>query len=263
MSDQLIDLSDVTFLIPFKKDSDERLRNINVIIKYLTKYFKTNISIIENDINQNFLLDGLDISPSKINYEFRKSDNYIFHRTKLLNDMAKNCKTSIISLYDTDVIFKIKQYINTVELLRSGTFDVVFPYDGRFINYDGNILNQILNTLDVETIEESQGGCYNPNSVGGSIFFNKHKFIEYGMENENFISWGFEDTCRAVRIQKLSLKCARVSGILYHLNHPTSVNSSNTKHKAYYDNYYEYQKVLSMSTEQLKQYIKTWNWIPK
>jgi hypothetical protein len=104
------------------------------------------------------------------------------------------------------------------------------------------------------------GGCYNPNSVGGAIFYNKNKFIEYGMENENFISWGFEDIERGFRANMLGLKIARVAGILYHLNHPTSDNSSNVRHKAYIDNNRELNRVQSMNKFELQQYIKTWTW---
>lgn len=185
-----IDLTHVTFLIPFKKDSDERLRNINFVIKYLSKHFNTNISIMEQDTEQKFVLD-LVSDNCKITYEFIKTDNYLFHRTKLLNLMAKKATTSVICLYDTDVIFTIDQYIHSYQAIITNACDMIFPYDGRFINYAGEPLNIILNSISLDGITEQMGGCYNPNSVGGAIFYNKKKFIEYGMENENFVSWRF------------------------------------------------------------------------
>lgn len=257
----LYDLTDVSFLIPFKKDSDERVRNLNFVLSYLGKYFKTNIFIIEHDTQQNFSLDNTIIGENKIDYQFIKSENYIFHRTKLLNLMAKKSKTQFICLYDLDVVFKIQQYLKCVEALRANVCDMVFPYSGPFINYNGEILNKILQEVSVESVLESEGGNYNPNSVGGAIFFNKQKFIECGMENEHFISWGFEDLCRVSRNGKLGMRIARVDGILYHLNHPVSDNSSNTKHGAYNTNHQEYAKVANMSPDELRRYVNTWAWI--
>ena len=124
-------------------------------------------------------------------------------------------------------------------------------------------LNTIINNVSLDGITDKQGNCYNPNSVGGAIFYNKQKFFECGMENEYFMSWGWEDVLRTYIIQTLGFRLGRIPGILYHLNHPTSPNSSNVQHKAYQDNYNEYVKTSRMNLEQLRQYIKTWNWVPR
>lgn len=71
---------------------------------------------------------------------------------------------------------------------------------------------------------------------------------------------GFEDNCRIFRANVLGLRIARVAGLLYHLNHPISDNSSNIRHKAYIDNNRELNQVQSMNQFQLQQYIRTWSW---
>ena len=43
----MIDLSDLTLMIPVKIDSDDRVLNLNVVATYLRHHFKTNIIIAE------------------------------------------------------------------------------------------------------------------------------------------------------------------------------------------------------------------------
>ena len=96
--------------------------------------------------------------------------------------------------------------------------------------------------------------------MGGALFFNKEKYTEIGLENEKFISWGHEDWERVVRIEKMGLKLCRVQGNLYHLTHIRSHNSSGSN-PYYRQNGEEYNKVRFMNIEQLKEYIKSWEWI--
>jgi predicted glycosyltransferase involved in capsule biosynthesis len=251
----MINLKDVTFTIPFKKDTEERLRNLNIVVNFIRRHFDTNIIVCEMDEVQNLGKSNL------YDYLYIKANNYIMHRTHCLNVMAKLAKTPIIVNYDTDVVFPLHQYQNATEAIRQNVSDMVFPYGGKFVNLTEPHISFIKDTLTLDGIDESKGSVYHPNSVGGAIFFNKTKFIQGGMENENFISWGWEDNERVTRFSKLGFRINRVSGVLYHLNHPTSSNSSNTQHEYYIKNQQELHRVSSMSPEQLRAYINTWGWI--
>lgn len=251
----MFDMKDITFTIPFKKDSDERLENLLTIIKYIKKYFDTNIMVCEQDDTRKFPeVDG-------IQYVFIPAGNYVLLRTHLLNKMARMAQTPFIANYDTDVIFRPEQYSQAIQILRENKADGVFPYDGRFFNFIHDIRKAIMDRLDVSEITDGHGHINHPNSVGGALFWNKQKFIEGGMENENFKSWGYEDNERMSRFSKLGYRIARIPGILYHLNHPTSPNSSNTQHKAYQENQWEFYKVANMSKEQLRAYVNSWPWV--
>jgi hypothetical protein len=183
-----LNLSDVTFTIPFRYDSPERLRNLRAIISYLNHNFDTNILIYESAPSRMFTDTG------KFTYRFFHTDNPLMHRTKMLNDMAKEVKTPIIVNYDTDVLANVKQYLESAILIRNNVFDVVYPYGGRFMNIENQgLISQIISTNNVENIREAECHCIHPSSLGGAVFFNRQKFIEGGMENEYFISWGFED----------------------------------------------------------------------
>ena len=249
-----IDLKDITFTIPFKKDTDQRLENLLTIINYLKKYFITNIMVWEQDSERKFP------EIEDVKYNFIKTSDYILLRTKMLNDMCKKSSTPFIANYDTDVILPIQQYVNAISLLRKKQADAVFPYGGGFYNFIGENRKFIIDNVSIGSLTEHNGHLNHPQSVGGVLLWNKQKYIEGGMENENFKSWGYEDNERVIRFTKLGYNIVRIPGILYHLDHPTSVNSSNTHHQAYYENQQEFMKINNMHPSLLRSYVNSWPW---
>lgn len=253
----MIDLKDVTFTIPIRIDTLERSRNLRTSVAYLNKHFDTNILVCEeSSISQvPSILNGL-----KYNYSHIQTNDPLMRRTKILNIMAKAANTPIVVNYDADVFFKISQYIAAAEKIRSGAVDMVYPYNGRFIDLVEPFISRIVNNLDVEGIHEHNGQCIHPSSLGGAVMWNKSKFIEIGMENENCISWGFEDNERLARAMKTGCRVSRTEGCLFHLHHPASANSANPDNPAYKNNQIEFNKVNNMNSQQLRDYIKTWSW---
>lgn len=252
-----IDLTDVTFTIPIRIDTSERLRNIKTCVEYLNTHFNTNILVFEDSPSPQAkdVLNG-----QNCQYFHIKNDNPLFHRTKLLNDMARIANTNIIVNYDADVVLKVNQYVAARETIRTGAADMVYPYGGKFVDIYNDVLNTFLTTKNVESLSESNGNILHPQSLGGAVFWNKQKFFSVGMENEKFVSWGWEDNCRLVIAQKLGLRIARVQGPLFHMHHPPSQNSANVSHKPYFDNEQEFNKINHMTIVQLKEYISTWSW---
>jgi predicted glycosyltransferase involved in capsule biosynthesis len=251
----MIDFKDVTFIIPIRFDSEDRKRNFNITINFLEKNFDTNIIVMESDkaSNEEFVKSISD----KIHYVFEKTEDSLFHRTKMLNDMTKMSKTNIVVNYDIDVLFKPEQYVASRFALNSGV-DFVFPYKGKFYDIPVSYFETIQNG-DFNSVDLSSCTLFNPNSMGGAIFFNKDAYAKIGLENENFISWGHEDWERVGRIEKMGYKIYRVDGVLYHLTHHRTHNSSGSN-PMYSHNGMEYQKIMAMSKEQLEEHIKTWNW---
>jgi predicted glycosyltransferase involved in capsule biosynthesis len=253
----MFDLSNVTFLIPYRCDSNDRLRNIKACVSYLKANFTTNIFVMEEAPERTFF------DTAGIRYQFNKTDSPLMHRTRMLNDMCKMSVTPIIVLMDTDVFLPPNQLWDAQQLIRSNQFDVVYPYSGKFMNYIEPYISKIILTNSLDGINESHGHLIHPASIGGCIMFNKNKFIDGGMENEHHVSWGWEDNDRLHRFGTLGYRITRINGIIYHLNHASSTNSANTSHDAYHNNQREFSKVANMSKDQLQHYIKTWAWVPK
>jgi len=252
-----IDLKDVTFTIPVKIDHPDRERNLKVVVDYILHNFNTTVIICEQDTNKvPNILDG---------YEFKylstsRPDNMI-HRTFQLNHMAKHSTTPFIANYDADVLAPTDQFIECMELLRNGNATVSLPYFGPCYDISVSLHDKILETHSLECVGDvtKTGHLMNKNSVGGALFWNKEDFIKGGMENEKFISWGFEDNERFHRFDVLGYKMARAKGCLYHLNHYRTPNSNHT-HKFYNNNNNEYKRIRNMNKQQLEAEIKNWNW---
>lgn len=251
----MINLTDVTFIIPVNFDSEDRKTNFKITINYLLRNFETNIIVMESSSssNEEFVKSVSD----KITYVFHKNDSNIFHRTKLLNEMTKLSKTNIVVNYDVDVVFKPEQYIESRDMLLNG-FDFCFPYGGKFYDINREFFN-LVETDNLDSIDLNRCTLFNPNSVGGAFFFNKDKYMGIGLENENFISWGYEDWERIVRVEKMGFKILRIDGNLYHLTHHRNSNSDE-RNPYYNQNGNEFNKIKNMGKDELKEYIQTWGW---
>lgn len=251
-----LDLKDVEFIIPFKYDSIDRFSNITFAISNLKKYFNTNISVKEQ--GGNFLED------KDLGVNYSKSTLPVFHRTKMLNQMTMDTELNIVVNYDTDVILPPLQLYLAAKMLRDKEADFVSPYDGRFLHTTKD-LHPLLVIYNGDSGYFPFGtlrGNERYDSLGGCIMFRKEKFIEAGMENENFISYAPEDKERYWRFIYLGYKLERIKGPLFHLDHFRGPDSSH-KHDFYKKNEEELHKEMNMSVRDLIKYISTWKHLPK
>mgnify|MGYP003672749658 CR=1 FL=1 len=249
-------LQDVTFVIPLKLDSEDRKRNLRICVNFIERHFDTNIIVCENDKVSN--KDYVKTVSSKIKYMFDEDKTGIFKYTKILNDMTKEATTPIIANYDVDCIFNPDAILSAVEAIRSKSFDVVFPYGGPFVDVKPSQFHHIENDT-ITDINVSECQVLHPQSCGGCIFFDKQKYYEAGLENEKQISWGFADNERMARINILEYRIGRVPGNCYHMSHSRDHNGWFSEHTK--QNEIEFNKVASMKKEQLKEYIKTFEWL--
>jgi len=251
-------VEDVTFIIPVKLESEDRRTNMRIVLKYLQENFPSPIIIYESDKESNEeFIRSCTIRP--IEYMFEKNDTGIFHRTRLLNEMTKAARTKIVANYDIDVLFPVRNYIQAEQVISKHGFTASFPYGGKFYDIPKSQFH-LLNKDDIEKINLTECEIINPDSVGGAFFFNKDEYFKTGLENENFISWGFEDFERVTRLYALGNKVIKLPGVCYHLTHYRDKNGDNTN-PYYAHNRTEYTKIKCMSKEQLEAYIKTWDWV--
>ena len=251
-------LKDITFTIPVRIDSIDRQENLTCIINHLLAY-DTNIIIYENGPNA-----------GKINYPHKdvkivsEVEDGPFHRTKYLNKLAKLATTKFIANYDCDVLFPRKQVLKAYKLLQENEVDMIYPYGGLFVNIPRTLLKtpgmEVYEKASVDTLSSNDYPNFGSNSMGGAVFYNRQAFIDGGMENEYFISWGAEDWERYRRFVKLGYRVGRVKGALFHIDHSRK-QDSNESNPFYKRNVLEFQKVDTMSAEQLKEYVKTWPWL--
>src|ERR1035437_2382461 len=101
-----IDLSDVTFLIPVRVESEERKTNLETLLKIIMRDYITQVIILEADTKQVVTLPK---GAKNIKIEFVYDGDPVFHRTKYINQLLQMTQTFYAAVWDTDAIALPKQ----------------------------------------------------------------------------------------------------------------------------------------------------------
>jgi hypothetical protein len=252
--EKINDLS-VTFAIPVRIDSPERKRNLSLLLEYLKQFFDSSFMILEADVERKFEYDANDHS---IRYCFIKDDDPVFHRTKYINTLLSMAETSIVGIWDTDVIIPAEQISQSIREIQQGSM-MSFPYDGRFYTLSAEISQQYAidksTLLFLENISNLHLG-FGAYTFGGAFFVNKYAYLSIGGENESFYGWGVEDLERVRRVEIAGFSISRVEGPLFHLFHRRKSWFANEM--AEMQNRSEFIKICGMTKDELNYYVKTW-----
>lgn len=236
------DLKKCTFIIPLRIDTDDRMRNIITTLCYLLRNFDTNVIIKEFDKESIFdtevvpqleqILTGEELRC--IDHQFEQTDEYTFHRTRLLNDMLWQVKTPVTVNYDADILLPIDSYILAQNLIINGNdtvegspkADLVYPYG--YGNYQMQVTatdEEINNFISTNYSFKVFNNLRKWDAKFGFVqFFNTETYKKWGGENEGFIAYGYEDDERYHRFSQLG-EVGRVNDLIFHLEHKRTSNS--------------------------------------
>lgn len=229
------DLSNTTFIIPLRIESDDRLRNIITVICFLLGTFDTNVIIKEVDTKSVFEQKALpqineffDGDVNGLVHLFEKSEHNVFYRMEILNQMIAMCKTNIVVNYDCDVLLKPETYIESCRMISDENYDVVYPYgfgswQKQIFANDEMVSEFLSNDYDFSILEKNH--MENLSRYGHVQFFKRESYIEGGMENENFKGSSPEDIERHHRFMTLGYNVGRLDHWIYHLEHSRGLNS--------------------------------------
>ena len=272
---QMIDLSNATFIIPLRIESSDRMRNIITLLCYLFGNFDTNVIVKEVDsepvFEENVLPQVKEFVDRDINltHIFEKSDDPVFYRMHILNEMLAMSKTDVVINYDCDVLFPIKTYVNAYESILNGTHDVVYPYgNGTYqkqVHVNDEIVSDFLNTdFDFSIFEKHSQ--ISTSDFGWAQFFKRSVYIEGGMENENFRGSSPEDKERFFRFTTLGYDVGRIDDWIYHLEHSRGQNSwpVSVRGNPYMaQNFEVWNHLQTLDKEKLKEYYSNQEYLKK
>ena len=284
-------LSEATFIIPIRIESSDRMRNVITTTAFLLENFKTNIIIKEVDKKSIFekealpiLEDILDVDLwENFNFIFEESDEPLFHRQRVLNEMIMECETDIVVNYDCDVILPKESYELAYKGIMDNIYDVVYPYrfgkqGERKVKLDFTIrsqedMNNFENYPEVKKFTSSydpdsfENYFYYPHQQGegwaeyGMVqFFDRKVYMNGFLENEGFIAYAPEDVERHHRWGVLGYNIGRVDNYAYHLEHERTQNSwFHNPHMQRNNELWEQLKVLNK--EQLTEYYQQQDYV--
>jgi hypothetical protein len=271
----MIDLSNATFIIPLRIESEDRMRNIITVLCFLLGNFDTKIIIKEVDNSSVFVKEvvpqiqeflGRD---SHITHIFEKSDDPVFYRMHILNEMLAMVKTDVVINYDCDVLMPVQTYVNAYESILNGTCDVVYPYgNGNYqkqVNVNDDIVSEFLNE-DFNFSILDKNSQVSSSDFGWVQFFKRSSYFEGGMENENFRGSSPEDKERFFRFTTLGYNVGRIDNWIYHLEHSRGPNSwpASIQGNPYMEQNFElWNSLQQMNKEQLKEYYSNQTYLKK
>jgi hypothetical protein len=262
----------LTFLIPSKLESEDRVRNLSTVLIYLLSKFDAYVFVKECDFTPKFetlvspyLIEKFGDIPKNFKYFYEKQTSPFFHKTKILNDLILQSDTEIVCNYDTDVLFPNSSIIKSYEMIYSGQSDAVYPYGcgvyQKAITYSSKTFKNFINSdLDIKYLD--QFSKINNSTIGWCQFIRKKNYIESFMMNENFYAWGPEDCELYYRLNFLGNKVDRINDYVYHLEHTRS-NDSWFSNPMWKENTELWNWIRSQPKEFLLNYYKNQDYIKR
>jgi len=253
-----------TFVIPIKVDCIERESNLKTVLRFINDNFKNYKTIVSEQSSEQSLVSQKDYDV------FYYNSKSAYHKTKCVNDAVKLIKTQFGCMYDSDYITTPSSFYHCYLKLKEG-YDFAHPSIGMniYFNKHHTYLFNKHNKLPLQS-EIDYHHFFDPAHYPGLCFmFNLSSYFEIGLENENFITWGFEDHERFIRIEKLNKRVYYSPGCGYHLWHPRKsdfyykVRFIDDKIVDSFDNQKQINeliKINEMSKEEIIEYINSWGW---
>ena len=271
----MIDLKSCTFIIPVRIESEDRIRNIITVLCYLLDNFDAKVILKEVDQEPIFeeellpqITEYVGDSIKNLTHVFEQSNDPVFYRMQILNEMIDMADTSVIANYDGDVLFKPETYVNSVKMIEEG-YDIVYPYGfGEYqkqVFADDELVSEFLSNDCDFSILDSKSRMYDA-QYGHVQFLNRKSYIEAGMENENFRGSSPEDKERHYRFEKMGYKVGRIDDQVYHLEHSRGNNSwpNSVQGNPYMRENFDVWEILQkMDKKQLLDYYSTQEYLKK
>ena len=247
----------LTFVIPFRYDSDIRVRNLNVVLDDLASLGASAI-VLEADSTQHYVLP--ERHEHWVEYCFVEDSAALFYRTHYLNKLYRMAKTPVIGIWDTDVLVPHSQIEESLIAINRYGFKQSSPYDGRFMLIPEHLSESFVKKQIDYTTEVFHDKCVmlvGRPTFGGALLVDKKTYLACGGENEAFKGWGPEDAERVHRMAIMGYDLQRAKGCIYHLHHLRGANSMFWDTQSQITQQEEFFKICSMYPEELAQYIST------
>jgi len=269
-------MKDLTYLLPCRIESDDRLRNVITSVTYILKNFpEAKVLVKEVDTQSNFKESALpqikkyvgDVGQLK--HIFEQSDEKFFHKTRILNDLCVAADTPIIYNHDVDVVVPKNSHELAYRSITQEGSDAVYPFGcGIYqwaVNYSDDLLDKFLSSHDGKDFDTSivqASSVRVPSSIGWGQMITKTAEVSAGLWNEEFISWGAEDCEFYYRLNLFGFKVGRVIDDIFHFEHGRTFNSHYHNPK-FQDNDRLWNKIRTLDKDELTKYYSTLNYIQR
>ncbi len=241
-------MQDLTITIPFRADSDERLKNLQAVIQDLQPL---GCRIIVLEVDKETKTEAMQGKCGEnVEIIFQQDDSPRFHRTRHINRLLRMARTTWVGVWDADVIVPKGQIIETYRAMEREGITLAYPFDGRFVALTPSQTRAYAHDADTLKFIPQESVLGRP-SYGGAYIVNREDYLRLGGENERFTGWGPEDAERYHRCLIMGRKVWRLpKGCLFHLYHPVNIENAILD-----DLRAEFVRECCMTREEMQKYI--------
>lgn len=250
--------------MPTRIESNDRLRNIVTSVSYLLSNFpEAKVIVKEVDKKSIFRQHALPAienitNTNNLRHIFEQSDDSLFHKTRILNDLILETDTEVVASHDVDVVYPLSSHQAAYNAIIGGQCDVVYPYGcGVYqfqVNYPVEVFeNFVQNKFDLQQIMPHSRT--EASTIGWTQFYNRKKVIEGYMWNEIFLSWGAEDCEFYYRFNALGYNVGRIDAPIWHFEHERTHNSHYHNPK-FTENHNLWQWIREQNSNTLHEYYQ-------
>ena len=262
----------LTFLIPVKLESEDRVRNLKTVLTYLLTKFDAKIQVQEHDVENRFtklvmpyINERFGPIIHRLEYTFDQQTEPYFHKTKVLNDMLLRSDTEVVCNYDTDVLLPETTYHSAYNAIMNGDCDAVYPYGcgvyQKAITYSEDTFNKFIKS-DMDLTSLHPYANLSNSTIGWCQFIRRTNYINSFMMNENFHAWGPEDSELYYRLNILGNRVGRVNDYVYHLEH-SRTNDSWFTNPLWKENFMLWNWIREQSGETILNYCREQDYVQK
>lgn len=262
-------MMDLTYILPTRIESRDRLKNVITSVSYLLRNVSgAKVLVKEVDKESVFKNQALPIiskyaDTTNLTHIFEKNDEDIFHKTRYLNDLIMMSDTKVVASHDVDVVYPVQSHIAAYNAINNDQCDVVYPYGCGVYQYQVDYPDEVFEKfLDSEfDLNLVANRCRTESStIGWTQFYNREKVIEGYMWNENFLSWGAEDCEFYYRFNALGYRVGRLNHSIWHFEHGRTHNSHYNNPK-FMDNHNLWQWIRNQDKETLVKYYEQQDYV--
>lgn len=231
----LRELPELSIIIHYRKDCEDREFNLKTLLKFIDDHFTVNDIILVND-DKEFdkslkLLISETINNLKILF-VENSDEFM--KSYSFNMGAEHATGSILAFWDVDVLIDPKYIEDAYTLIVSDVYDHVYPFNGTFIDVQKTLFpwlafyhfDQMFGLWQDRDVDLHFASNTSP---GGCNLISRKAFERMGGYDDRFIGWGFEDTDfreRSLRVNTIKT-LTNEDAICWHLHHENAKRTEN------------------------------------
>ena len=224
------DVSEMIFILHYRKDSEDRERNLREVLNFLKENFNAKVVLFHDKKDDD---KRPNISSPTYVYRFIKN-NGEFRKAYCFNSAAERRSEKIFCFWDVDVIIEPENIKKAYDCLMEGKVDHVYPFNGTFIDVNEAMIPNLVNKDFDNLYNLYQKGhdwleLASTESPGGCNMITREAFEKIGGYDERFIGWGFEDTDffhRSLKVNRLG-RITDEKAICWHMHHDQAIRLEN------------------------------------